>query len=354
MKIFDRTFFISVLGWAIAIGLYLLIYLYGTDETYEWSVNTPVTLAVWVLASFISGFFYWITILIADTPRLRHKSYIFLIIFKTLMMVVIIVFLHLLGRYVAYLVGSIDADQIWSTFLIRMSEKNTQVFILYVMIASFVLSFGRQMSEMTGYQMLIDLVLGRYYHPKDEDRIFMFLDMKDSTTIAEELGHTKFSQLVQECFHDMTGCALKYEVEIYHYEGDEVILTWPTKKGIKDFNCIRLFFDFTDMLKQKSSYYINKYGAEPHFKAGISGGIVTVIEIGDLKREVSYLSDVLNVGDRVQHKCNEFHKELLVCGNVYKLLSKEDNKTFEFEDLGFTALKGRRDKVNVMSVTRKA
>ncbi len=350
MNLHIRSLLFSIIGWTFAIGLYLLIYLYGADQSYEWSVNKAVTIGVWLLAGVITGAFYWIAILIADLPKFRKRSYLFLIIFKTVIMLIIIVLLHLLGRYVSYLVGSIEADEIWPTFLNRMTDKNTQVFILYVMIASFVLSFVRQMSEMTGFNMLVAIVFGKYYRPKNENRLFMFLDMKGSTTIAESLGDLKFSQLIQECFHDMTGVVLKHEVEIYHYEGDAVILTWPTNKGVQNSNCINLFFDFKDVLKNKSKYYFDKYGLEPHFKAGINAGTVTVVEIGDVKREVSYLSDVLNVGDRVQHKCNEFNSELLICEHAYDLLSEEDKTGFTFKNLGSIRLKGKSNPVGVFSV----
>src|SRR5690606_38055432 len=34
-----------------------------------------------------------------------------------------------------------------------------------------------------------DIMVGKYFHPKVENRIVMFIDLKDSTPIAEKLGH---------------------------------------------------------------------------------------------------------------------------------------------------------------------
>ena len=42
-------------------------------------------------------------------------------------------------------------------------------------------------------------------------RIFMFIDMKDSTTHAEQLGHVKFTHLIQDCFRDFGIIAEKWE-----------------------------------------------------------------------------------------------------------------------------------------------
>ena len=34
-------------------------------------------------------------------------------------------------------------------------------------------------------------------------KILMFLDLKDSTKIAEELGHIEYSKFIQDCFIDL-------------------------------------------------------------------------------------------------------------------------------------------------------
>ena len=49
-----------------------------------------------------------------------------------------------------------------------------------------------------------NFILGRYHHPKEEKRFFCFIDLKDSTTIAEELGHVKFGNFLQDYYYDIT------------------------------------------------------------------------------------------------------------------------------------------------------
>ena len=62
----------------------------------------------------------------------------------------------------------------------------------------------------------------------------MFLDLKSSTTHAEQLGHIKYSQLIQDCFYELTEVVTRREAQIYQYVGDEIVLTWPYEKGIKN------------------------------------------------------------------------------------------------------------------------
>ena len=86
----------------------------------------------------------------------------------------------------------------------------------------------------------------------------------------------------------------------------------------------------------------------PVFKAGVNRGPVTVAEIGDIKRDIAYLSDVLNTASRIQDKCNEYKKNLLVSSSVYKLVGNQDD--FKFKPIGSISLRGKEQEVEVFSV----
>ena len=49
-----------------------------------------------------------------------------------------------------------------------------------------------------------NLLLGRYFHPRTEERIFMFLDIRSSTTIAEKLGDEKYFRFIHDFINDVT------------------------------------------------------------------------------------------------------------------------------------------------------
>src|SRR5215470_9571998 len=55
-------------------------------------------------------------------------------------------------------------------------------------LVSFLINFMRQLDRMLGPGRLLSLMLGRYHRPVAEERIFMFLDLNNSTSIAEALG----------------------------------------------------------------------------------------------------------------------------------------------------------------------
>ena len=178
----------------------------------------------------------------------------------------------------------------------------------------------------------------------------MFLDLKSSTTIAEKLGHIKFSRLIQDCFADLTPAIKKHKVEIYQYVGDEVVLSWPIDKGFENNNCIHCYFNYRELLNAKSDYYQQEYGVQPIFKAGIHMGEVTVAEVGLVKREIAYHGDVLNTTARIQSRCNDLKQQLLISQNLSEHLKKDER--IERHLLGEELLKGKQQLVTIYGVTK--
>jgi adenylate cyclase len=67
----------------------------------------------------------------------------------------------------------------------------TGMFFIFSII---LINFLSQVNKKFGPGNLLNMFLGRYHHPQIEDRIFLFIDLNDSTTIAEKLGHIKYSR----------------------------------------------------------------------------------------------------------------------------------------------------------------
>ena len=226
---------------------------------------------------------------------------------------------------------------------------NARVFseIIFWSIACMIALFILQINDKFGQGVLINFLLGKYHRPKEDKRIFMFMDLKSSTTYAEKLGHISYSQFIQDCFFDLTEIVLSYEAKIYQYVGDEVVLSWDVDIGINHENCLKTFFAYEDLLQSKSSYYKNKYGVVPEFKAGLNLGPVTVAEVGEIKKELAYHGDVLNTAARIQSKCNDFQEKLLVSEQIKTHFEKQ--LTYGFEFLGDVILKGKEKSVNMHS-----
>lgn len=223
--------------------------------------------------------------------------------------------------------------------------------ILYVFIASLVFSFLKIATEKFGRGIFLKMLLGKYKKPQEEKRIFMFLDLRDSTGTAEELGHLKYSQFIQDFFYDLNEVVPKYDAEIYQYVGDEAVLSWSYDKGIANANCIEVFFDFEKNIAKRENYYLNKYGITPKFKAGVHGGFLMVAEVGVVKKELAYHGDVINTSARIQEECNKYNASILISET---LLNDLENKTsYTYTSLGSILLKGKHEKIEIYAINKR-
>lgn len=225
-------------------------------------------------------------------------------------------------------------------------EPGSFAIYFYILTVDFFIVAMRQVSLMLGGQNLGKLVMGKFYTPREEARVFMFLDLQSSTQLAEKLGHIAYSQFLQDCFNDL-GVTVENEAEIYQYVGDEVILTWPMAVGMRNQNCLRAFFNFKNRLAIRTDYYQEKYGCLPFFKAGVNAGMVTVTEVGKYKKEIAYHGDAINTAARIQGQCNDFRQELLVSGGVKDQLGQG---ILIFEAMGSILLKGKHEAIPIFAV----
>lgn len=219
--------------------------------------------------------------------------------------------------------------------------------IYFYIIAIDILMFGlRQVNLFLGSNNFWNLFRGKFYTPREEKRIFMFLDLQFSTTHAENLGHIEYSRMIQDCFNDL-GIVVENEAEIYQYVGDEAILTWKLQDGIRKQNCLNAYFNFKKQINKRKEHYIKQYNFIPHFKAGLNSGLVTVAEVGKYKKEIAYHGDTINTAARIQGKCNELKQEFLISESLKNDLS---NLGYVFSELGRIALKGKENQIRLFAV----
>jgi adenylate cyclase len=208
-----------------------------------------------------------------------------------------------------------------------------------------------QVSNKFGPGVLWKIIRGTYNSPKIENRIFMFADLNDSTTIAETLSDERYHQFLRNYFGNITNSILEYGGEIYQYLGDGIIIVWKYYGDERDLQCIDCFFDMKKEIEKKREKYQKKYGVVPGFKAGIHCGKVVVGEIGIIKRDISYSGDVVNTASRIQSMCKELKSELLISNEL--LRSFPPVSGYETKSVGSIHLKGKVKDVELSSVGLK-
>ncbi len=330
-----------VVGWTIAFLILSVVRGAGTIEQgavqFEFPVTMYISMVFGVLFGVISGYAQ-----IWTEERLYRRVSIQKLLLLRLSIAVLFVFTIILVAYaMVRVLFAIEINLI--PFIFEPGSFAIYSYIVGVDTFMFTL---RQVNLFLGENNLWKFLMGKFYTPREEERIFMFLDLQSSTQHAEQLGHIRYSMMIQDCFNDL-GVVVENEAEIYQYVGDEVILTWKLKNGIRNQNCLNAYYNFKGQLLKKESYYQEKYQRLPFFKAGMHSGIVTVTEVGKYKREIAYHGDTINTAARIQGKCNELGAELLISEELKNQLEADH---FSYDALGHIPLKGKAQDVLVHAV----
>ena len=174
---------------------------------------------------------------------------------------------------------------------LNIESLHSYLFWLFVVLGTLIILL---VNDKYGPGVFRKFLLGRYFHPKREERIFMFLDLRSSTTIAEKLGEERYFNFLKDVFNYATPSILNTNGEIYRYVGDEIVISWETAKGAENANCIQCYFEIRKALIAKENYFESTYKVKPEFKAGLHYGYVMTGEIGVVKRDITFSGDVLN------------------------------------------------------------
>ncbi|WP_350285355.1 adenylate/guanylate cyclase domain-containing protein [uncultured Croceitalea sp.] len=271
-------------------------------------------------------------------------------VYMVLMFVLILVF-YCLAASIEMNV-SVFNKAVWQQYLVfffSVTHISTSVQLAFSLLVSLLYA---EISDNLGQHVLPNFFTGKYHRPVVEDRIFMFVDMKDSTTIAETLGSKTYFELLRSYYFDFSKAIIKNSGEVYQYVGDEIVITWKLGKGLKHNHCIRCFYDMKADLEKKAKTYQKKFGITPNFKAALHCGEVTTGEIGALKKEIFFTGDVLNTTARIQNLCNSYNTDVLISGDLMEELQLEPY--FEAKPLGKSKLKGKEHELELFTLHEKS
>jgi adenylate cyclase len=344
------SYFSSVFTWVFIIFLFAFIRFLDNSGNTFWGSQLIDFVKVGILAGFVMGTISWASAIFIGKTGLRKKSYSLLILIQLAVIILASVVIVLFVILYMWINDKIDTSLPLINFFESVIRLGNLSFITALIVASVILSLIQQMKSIIGGKVLFNLMIGKYIIPMQEKKVFMFIDMQSSTTIAEKIGHDAFSRFIQDCFSDLTDSVTRYNAEIYKYIGDEAIITWDYELA-KNGDPLHLFFHFNDTLKKRGDYYKEHYGTVPFFKAGLNAGEVSTLEVGVIKKEIAHLSDVLNTAARIQGMCNSLNAAILVSEEVKQMLPESKEMTYQYKD--DLLLRGKEQKVKVYEVKLK-
>jgi adenylate cyclase len=277
-------------------------------------------------------------LLVEWTVRFRNISLLAGWVIKTFILLVI-AGLGTSVVFIAHFMGIKDQD-----FASAISELNYFFFhtgffvdslfswIVIILVTEVLIEVDQKYSPGVFWQ----IITGKYLSPRTETRIIMFLDLKDSTPIAETLGHEKYFSFIKDFIYYVSSSVLDNGGHIHQYVGDEIVVTWPYRRSNiqKSVNTVILA---RRTLQHASDYFRRKYDMSPEFKVGMHIGEVTIGEIGVMKKDIAISGDAMNIAARIRTACGELNQKFIVSQEYF-----ESNvlKSWQGENLGEITLKG--------------
>ncbi len=338
------VFFWTLIGALDAIGAYALSFGGLTHR------RGPINFIGFNVASaFLSSIISGVLLVFYLRDRFQMKSFGFTLLISSLVLSIlnfaIFLFTHSLLLSFEYGREALDPDLLARNTALFERPYYIRILVFWSIIA-FLTIITMHVNEKYGYGVLFKMILGHYHRPREEERVFMFADIKSSTEIAEKLGHIRFFNLLNDFFNDVTDAIVETRGEIYQYVGDEIVISWTMRNGISNQNCIRCFMLMQESILKRSERYRDKYGLAPEFKAGLHCGLITTGEIGVIKKDIVFSGDVLNTTARIQAVCNKFRVKILMSRYLLDKLNLPPNN-FDLKRVGIIELKGKKHKVEL-------
>jgi adenylate cyclase len=200
-------------------------------------------------------------------------------------------------------------------------------FLLPVVIAFSVVGIVvMRAAHFIGIETLFHLTVGTYHRPVIEQKVLIFLDINNSTGLAERLGAVQTKSLVGKFLFDVSKPITDYGGEIYLYKGDGLIALWDWREAVRDNKILRAIDAVFTTVAQEQPQYIEQFGVVPSFRVGVHGGEVVVSEQGDTKRAIGVYGSTINIAARIEDAAKAHNVACALSGDLAAALSGDSER----------------------------
>jgi adenylate cyclase len=216
----------------------------------------------------------------------------------------------------------------------------------YWLILFFITQLIIEINEKYSPGVFMDIFLGKYIEPKTEKRIIMFIDLKDSTSIAEKMPNKRYFRFIREFIYHISNALIENGGRIYQYVGDEIVVSWRySKRNMR--RCIKALIDARKNLRRNSTHFKRRYGVIPEYRIGVHVGDVTIGEIGVIKKDLAMSGDAMNTAARIKAASTELNHDFLLSKDFVDHSNLKDGQKV---NLGLVELKGKVNEVELYSL----
>ena len=264
-----------------------------------------------------------------------------LFIIKTIYFVLIINFLLLaINALYLFIDGRIEGfpEYLSNSFIVNS---------VFGILVSVLMVTYMQVSKLHRRNELKHFIFGRYHNPVNENILLFFTDLKGSTSLAESMGNVKYANFLKDYYADISDPIFECKGDVYQYVGDEIIVYWKARSPEKNLRSVRCHQLIEQKIQQRESYYLNKYGHVPSFRTSLHAGSIVITWVGEVRREILFIGDVLNTCARMQDMCKQLGKDFLLSGETLEMLPTEIASEFKLEET--IVPRGKHNEIQVYS-----
>ena len=272
-----KTFWTIVLI-AIALSMFYAFMVDGLGDIFPYINTFIIGLVIGILFAYFEVYFY--------KNNIRKLKFLYILLIRTFYYIFVIASVMFTELVIARMIKyhlTFNEVLLSKEFQNYVFEEDFFYGIAYAFGLALVLNWALQMSRKLGKGMMLNFITGKYRHPVEQYRIFMFIKLKNTSAIIDKLGRLKFHEFLNELIYEISESLTAYKGEIYEYVDDQIIVNWKLNNGIPGANCVQSFFSSKNNLSSKKEKYQAKYGVVPDIKAGLHCGKVTHGEMGALK-----------------------------------------------------------------------
>ncbi len=305
-----RSVRIKLAGWLIVIpiaglvgALYsVMVYPEGSTNPGDWKVGAATGILIALLSIPLEIFSREFPLMVAIRnlpPALRWLT-------RSALHVSIILAVLLGTQY--FFDTLVYGRPAFSTIDVRETAQDA-VFCALVLIATV---FVLEMRALLGGRVLATAMLGGYAAPAEEQRLFLIVDIVGSSEAAAELGGRRYHGFLSEAFRLVEREIEDEGGEIYTYVGDALFATWPLESPRRNARALYAAVRMFAALEGAQASFKKTYGRQPRIRAVLHGGKVVIGQYGDVRRQVTYLGEVLNVASRMERFAKHCCVEILI------------------------------------------
>ncbi len=177
----------------------------------------------------------------------------------------------------------------------------------------------------------------------------LFSDIRQFTTLTEELGAQGTVSLLNEYFTIMVDCIQKEGGMLDKFIGDAIMAAFGTPISHDD-DEDRAVRAAISMIRSLNAWNVKRIadGKKPvHMGVGINTDMIVSGNIGSPKRmDYTLIGDGVNLASRLESLCKQYYASILISENTYKKL----RGTYRIREVDRVIVKGKTETVGVYEV----